>query len=31
MRILDNPNPMKETVITCEDCNCKFAYNRADI
>lgn len=31
MRILENPNPIEEQILTCEKCSCKFAYNKADI
>lgn len=31
MRILENPNPIEEQILTCEKCSCRFAYNKADI
>lgn len=31
MRIIENPNPIEETVVTCEKCGCKFAYTKGDM
>ena len=31
MRILKNPNPVKEIVKTCPECECVFAYTEGDI
>ena len=30
MRIIENPNPNDEKILTCEKCSCKFAYNKSD-
>ena len=31
MRIIENPNPLKETILICEKCKCQFAYFQSDI
>lgn len=31
MRIINNPNPIEETGVTCEKCQCTYAYNNGDI
>ena len=29
-KIIDNPNPTKEFVLTCDKCQCKFSFNVDD-
>lgn len=31
MRIIENPNPSKETEVRCEKCKCLFAYRDGDV
>lgn len=31
MRIIENPNPQEETIVTCSKCKCKFGYSRGDV
>ena len=31
MRIIENPNPVVETVVTCKYCGCKYAYTKGDM
>lgn len=31
MRIIENPNPQKEEILTCKKCKCQFAYLQSDI
>ena len=31
MRIIENPNPVKEKELKCGDCECTFAYTPGDV
>ena len=31
IKIIENPNPVKEEIRICENCKCKFSYTKADV
>ena len=31
MKIIENPNPRKERIQVCSDCQCKFTFDSNDV